>query len=124
LRARFLVVVRDFDFVGIAILPLETNPILLVDANDVLPAPATNEVLQAVARRDRQLAKLPNAVEPGQLASNHRPQAAQFRKPFVSLGVRQARGAQGALRWRYSARRRRSRIAAVVFARLIDPLDN
>jgi hypothetical protein len=123
LRARFLVVVRDFDFVGIAILPLETNPILLVDANAVLPAPATNEALQAVARRDRPLAKLPNAVELGQLASMHRPQAAQFRKPFVSSGVRLARGAQGAFRWRYSARRRRSRIAAVVFARLIDPLD-
>jgi hypothetical protein len=73
LRARFLVVVRDFDFVGIAILPLKTNSILLVDANTVLPAPVTNQSFQAVARRDRQLPQLPNAVELGQLSPNRRP---------------------------------------------------
>jgi hypothetical protein len=36
LPPRRLVVVRDFDIVGISILPPETDPILVVDPNTVL----------------------------------------------------------------------------------------
>jgi hypothetical protein len=55
LRVR-LVVVRDFDFVGIAVLPAETNPILLVDANAMLSATIADQTLKPVAGRDRELA--------------------------------------------------------------------
>ena len=65
---RRLVVVRDFDFVGIAGLPSETKAILLIDANTVLTPPGTGQALQSVPRRNRQLAKIGDSIELRQLA--------------------------------------------------------
>jgi hypothetical protein len=49
------VVVRDFDFVGIARLPAETDAILLIDANTVLAFAGAGEGFQAIARWHSQL---------------------------------------------------------------------
>jgi hypothetical protein len=50
--AERLVVVRDFDFVGIAPLPAKTDSVLFIDADAVLTAPISLETLQSIARRD------------------------------------------------------------------------
>jgi hypothetical protein len=47
-----LVVVPDFDFVGIAPLPAKTDSILFIDADTVLTAPISLETLQSIARWD------------------------------------------------------------------------
>jgi hypothetical protein len=68
-----LVVVRDFDFVGMAILPPETDPVLLVDANAVLPLTVSAKPFQPVARRDPQLGQVADPVQLVQLAARDRP---------------------------------------------------
>jgi hypothetical protein len=50
-RERFLVVVRDFDVVGIAILPSEANAILIVHPNAVLSYPVAAQPLEAITGR-------------------------------------------------------------------------
>src|SRR5437588_12561181 len=49
--ARRLVVVRDFDFVGIRSLTAKTHSVLIIDANTALACAISREPLQAVARR-------------------------------------------------------------------------
>src|SRR2546428_9491103 len=56
-------IIRDLDFAGIATLPSETDPILLVDPNAVLSAPTSTKPLESIPRRNRQLGKLPHPVE-------------------------------------------------------------
>jgi hypothetical protein len=68
------VVVCDFDVVGIALLPPEANPILIVNANTVLASSSAPENFQSVARRNRQFAKLAHAIQLRQLARNHCPE--------------------------------------------------
>jgi hypothetical protein len=48
-----LVVVRNFDLIGISILPTETDPILLIDTNTCLSRPITLQHFQPVTRWDR-----------------------------------------------------------------------
>ena len=72
--ARRLVVVRDFDFVGIAILPPEADPKLVIDANTVLPRTVAPQALESIARRDAQFLKHPHTIELVELASYHRPE--------------------------------------------------
>lgn len=76
-------VVRDFDLVGIAILPSEANPILLVNADTVLTAAVAGEAFQPVSWRDRQFAKIPYPVDLGQLSPYRRPQLARTSRPSV-----------------------------------------
>src|SRR6266566_5274300 len=49
--AERLVVVRDFDFVGIASLPAETDPVLFIDADTVLTSPISLKLGSAWRRR-------------------------------------------------------------------------
>jgi hypothetical protein len=56
------VVVCDLDFVGITALPTETNSVLLVDTNTVLPRAIASEALQTVARRSLQFLECPDPV--------------------------------------------------------------
>src|SRR5690606_18346242 len=58
-----LVVVRDFDLVGIAFLPPETDPVLFVDADAVLSGAVTPQPLQVIARGNAQLRQLPHAID-------------------------------------------------------------
>ena len=74
-------VVGDFDFVGIARLPAETDTILLIDADTVLSTARTDEALQPVPRGDRELAEIADAVELRHLPTEHRPQLRRTRGP-------------------------------------------
>src|SRR3990172_7326950 len=68
-----LVIVRDFDVVGIAVLPPKTDPVLVVDANAVLPCAVAAEALQPIAGRDTQLSQAADSIELRQLATGSRP---------------------------------------------------
>lgn len=69
-----LVVVDDLDFVGMAILPTETDAILLIDSNTVLAPTIASQSLESVARRDRQMLEIPNTVDLIQFPSSNWPQ--------------------------------------------------
>jgi hypothetical protein len=56
-------VVCDLNFVGIAILPTETDAKLIVDSNAVLPFAATTQSFQSIARRNRQFGAVLDLVD-------------------------------------------------------------
>lgn len=56
------VVVCDFDFAGMTILPDKTNAVLLIDANTVLALPVSQQRLQAVAGGYFKFTELPHPV--------------------------------------------------------------
>jgi hypothetical protein len=68
-----LVIVCDFDLVGIALLPKETYSVLLIDSNAVLTFPIPPQTLQAIPGWDLQLQKVFYTVQLIQLPPNHRP---------------------------------------------------
>jgi len=76
-----LVVVRDFDFVGISILPAETDPILLIDPDAVLSVSIARESLEMVPGRNRELLQIPDTVELRQLAPKRWPELPRARSP-------------------------------------------
>lgn len=55
-------VVGDFDFVGMSILPSETDPVLLIDTDTELRFSTPAEALQPIPGRDRELFDLSNPV--------------------------------------------------------------
>jgi hypothetical protein len=67
------VVVRDFDIVGISILPPETDPILVVDPNTVLTRAVATQAFQAIAWGNIQFAEFPHAVDLGEFTPHGRP---------------------------------------------------
>jgi hypothetical protein len=67
------VVVCDFDFVGISVLPPETDPELVIDADAVLPRAVTFQAFEAIAWGDTQLAEVTHPIELRQFAPDHRP---------------------------------------------------
>src|SRR5690606_16164392 len=69
-----LVVVGDFDVVGIAGLPPEADPVLIIDANAVLSQPVFAEPLQSVAGRHLKLGQVADPVQLVQLATRDGPQ--------------------------------------------------
>jgi hypothetical protein len=78
------VVVRDFNVVGIAVLPAEAYPVLLVDPNAMLTLAVTCQPFQPVPRWDAQLRESTDPVKLRQLSASHWPQL---------LGTRPARPA-------------------------------
>jgi hypothetical protein len=69
------VIVRDFNFVGIASLPSETNPILIVDPDTVLPAPVSTQPFEAISPWDSKFADISDSIDlielpPGNLPQN------------------------------------------------------
>ena len=56
-------IVRDFNFVGIASLPSETNPILIVDPDTVLPAPVSAQPFEVIPSWNSELAKVSNSID-------------------------------------------------------------
>ena len=73
-RGRELVVVSDFDFVCMAILPAKTNTILFVDPNTMLTYAVTSEPLKPIARRNSQLREVAHSIELVKLATRSLPQ--------------------------------------------------
>src|SRR5262245_14298904 len=51
-RDPFLMVIRDFDLVGITVLPGKADPKLNIDTNAVLALPISLECLEAIAGRN------------------------------------------------------------------------
>src|SRR5690606_10442288 len=69
-----LVIVRDLDLVGMAVvLPPEADAVLVGDADAVLPGPVAAESLEPVSWRNAQRVQRPDAVQLLELAPGHRP---------------------------------------------------
>src|SRR6476659_1154489 len=73
-RPRGLVVVRDFNFVGIAVLPGEAYSILIVDSNTVLTSAATNQALESISRWHRKFLQVTHPIELSQLPASDSPE--------------------------------------------------
>ncbi len=63
-----LVIVNDFNLVGVSVLPDEAQPIAVVDADAVLSFTVAAQFLQAVARRDAQIFQAGCGVQDEQFA--------------------------------------------------------
>jgi hypothetical protein len=50
-----LVVINDFDFAGIAVLPDKADTVLIIDADRILPLAVSGELPEPVARRHLQV---------------------------------------------------------------------
>ena len=61
-------VVHDLDLQRIAVLPHETDPILVIDPDAVLPPPITAKGLEVIARKRTQVVESLGGVQLGQLA--------------------------------------------------------
>jgi len=68
-----LVVVRDFNFVGISLLPAEANTILLIDTNAMSAAPRSCQTLKPVHWRDSQFQQVENTIQLRHLTAEDRP---------------------------------------------------
>ena len=66
-------VIRDFDFVGMAPLPAETDSVLIIDTNTMLTAPTSLQTLQSIARRHRKFTKVSDPVYLRQFAPDNGP---------------------------------------------------
>lgn len=66
-----LMVVGEFDVVGVAVTPNEADAPLFIHANRILAGPVTPEGFQVVARRDARILKNHQGVQQRELA--HRP---------------------------------------------------
>jgi hypothetical protein len=60
-------IICNFNFICVAILPEETNPVRVVNANTVLPLSIAFELFQAVAGRNSKIIGRPSSVKHQQL---------------------------------------------------------
>jgi hypothetical protein len=60
-------VIDDLDFPSLTVIPAETHPPLLVDADAVLASPVAAQSLQAISRRHGEIIKLPGRIDCQQL---------------------------------------------------------
>jgi hypothetical protein len=75
------VIIGDFDFVGITILPPETDPVLLIDADAVLSGTISSQGLQPVSGWHGKLHEVTDPVQLRQLPVDHLPQGARTPSP-------------------------------------------
>jgi hypothetical protein len=83
----WLVVIDNFDLVGISILPFETDPELLVYPEAVLTFSVTAKTFQTITRWDGKRADFSDTMDLVQLTLGNRPQgarAATSRRPGIS----------------------------------------
>jgi hypothetical protein len=90
-------IVCDFDFISVAVLPDKTNSVLIVDANAVLPRAIAFELFQAIPGRDSKIFERSGAVKhqklpEGRPAKIGRGNAPAFSRPpeFLRLPVCEA----------------------------------
>jgi hypothetical protein len=69
-------IVCDLNFVGIAGLPSETNPILIVDSNTVLSDPISAQPFEVIPSWNSELAKVSNSIDLIELPPANLPQDA------------------------------------------------
>ena len=64
-------IIYDFNLLGASIVPDETHPPLIIDADAVLPSAAAFQRLEPIPRRRRQIRKLLRLMYLTQLALRH-----------------------------------------------------
>jgi hypothetical protein len=67
-------VVRDLDFVGMAVLPLEAQSVLIIETYAVLAGTITPKSLEPIPRWHAQFLKCPDAVQLIELPACNRPE--------------------------------------------------
>jgi len=67
-------IVRDFNFIGIAGLPSETHPILIVDPDTVLPSPVSAQPFEAISPWNSKLADVSDSIDLIELPPGNLPQ--------------------------------------------------
>jgi hypothetical protein len=68
------VVVRDLNFVDIASLPSEANPILIVDSNAMLPAPVPAQPFEMIPPWNSEFAEISDSINLIEFPPGHLPQ--------------------------------------------------
>ena len=68
-------IVRNFNFVGIASLPSKTNPILIVDPNTVLPTPVSAQPFEAIPAWNSKFADISDSIDLIKLPPSDLPQS-------------------------------------------------
>jgi hypothetical protein len=66
------VIVCDFDFVGIVLLPTKADPVLFIDPDAVLPLTVSAESLQPIPRWNAQLLEILHPIQLIELPTNYR----------------------------------------------------
>lgn len=72
--ARLLVIVRGFNLVSIASLPSETNPILIIDPDTMLPAPVATQPFQAISPWHSEITEVSDSIDLIELPPSNLPQ--------------------------------------------------
>jgi len=67
------VVLRDLDVVGMARLPTETDSVLIIDPDAVLPPSITPKTLESIAGRNRELLQISDSIQLIELSARDRP---------------------------------------------------
>ena len=70
-------IVGDLNIVGVSFFPKETDPLLIIDPDTVLPFPVTGKLLQAIARRNSQVIQRHGRINNFKLPQGRR-QASDF----------------------------------------------
>jgi hypothetical protein len=82
------VVVHHLDLLGVAVLPHEADPILVVDPDAVLPTPIATESLEVVARERAQVVEPSRGVQLHQLALSDPGNTPKLpRRPTLEYGL-------------------------------------
>ena len=84
-----LVVIDDFHVFWTCLFPYEANPILVVNANTVLPNPVTYKRFKSVSRRNLQETQSRGCIQLNQLSSRH---GFKSHEPRDSVSVEQRLG--------------------------------
>ena len=64
-------IVGDFDVVSVMSAPHETDPVLIVDPDAVMPLPVAVQFFQPVAWWEPQVSQFNRAIEDGELSPGH-----------------------------------------------------
>jgi len=76
------VIIGQFNIVRVTISPAETNAVLIVHANTVLPRPVTLQGFKAIAGRDPQICEAPRPMQQPQTAKRYASDAGPLPRSF------------------------------------------
>jgi hypothetical protein len=76
------VIIGQFNIVRVTIFPAETNAVLIVHANTVLPRPVTLQGFQAIAGGSSQIRETPRPIQQPQTAKRNTSDAGPLPRSF------------------------------------------
>jgi hypothetical protein len=76
------VIISQFNIVRVTIFPAETNAVLIVHANTVLPRPVALQSFEAIAGRDPQICETPRPIQQPQTAKRNTRDAGPLPRSF------------------------------------------